>query len=87
MKVICINDSNRPNDVPMNRWVKKNKEYTIRSVCFMKMQNIYGCRLEEINNDDLFPYSFFALTRFAVRQDQIEQAVKEKELELEEELV
>ena len=84
MKVICINDKNRPNEVPMNRWVKKNEEYTITSVMFMTIQNTYGCKLAEINNDDLFPYQFFALNRFAVSKTEIEEAINENELVLEE---
>lgn len=84
MKVICIDDTNRPNDVPITRWIKNGELYTIRTVCLMTQQNIYGCRLEEVNNDDLFPYSFFALSRFAVTTEEIEKAVEEKELELEE---
>jgi hypothetical protein len=84
MKVICINDSGRPNEVPTNRWVKKGEEYTIISVCFMTLQGIYGCKLAEINNDDLFPYQYFAITRFNVTIVELETAVKEKELELEE---
>lgn len=84
MKVVCIDDSNRPNEVPTSRWVKKGQTYTIRKVCWMTQQQIYGCRLEELNNDDLFPYSFFALSRFAVLKEEIEKAIAEKELELEE---
>ena len=83
-KVICIDASNRPNEVPTSRWIEKEQEYTIRSVCWMESQGIYGCKLEEINNDDLFPYSFFALSRFAILKEEIDKAIEEKELELEE---
>jgi len=84
MKVICNNDKNRPNEVPMNRWVKKDVEYTIRSICFLTIQNLYGCKLEEINNDDLFPYTFFALDRFGISQSEIVSLVEENDLVLEE---
>jgi len=84
MKVICINDKNRPNEVPLNRWVKKDEEYTIIAVTFLTIQNTYGCKLAEINNDDLFPYQFFALDRFAISKSEIEEAINENELVLEE---
>lgn len=84
MKVICLNDKNRPNEVPASRWIKKDEEYTIISVAFMTIQNTYGCKLAEINNDDLFPYQYFALNRFAISRTEIETAIKEQELELEE---
>lgn len=84
MEVLCINDANRPNEVPSTRWIKKDEKYTIVSVAYMVQQNIYGCKLEELNNDDLYPWSFFALSRFAVSKETVLNAVKEKELELEE---
>lgn len=84
MKVICINDKDRPNEVPSSRWIKEGNKYTIVSVSYMSQQNIYGCKLEEINNDDLFPWTFFALNRFAITTEEVEKAIKEKELELEE---
>ena len=84
MEVLCIDDANRPNEVPANRWIKKDEKYTILKVAFMVQQNIYGCKLAEINNDDLYPWSYFALNRFAVSKEDVLNAVKEKELELEE---
>lgn len=84
LRVTCINDKNKPNEIPTSRWVKKDEEYTIISVMFLTIQNTYGCKLAEINNDDLFPYQFFALDRFAITKSEIETAIEEKELELEE---
>jgi len=79
IKVICINDQNRPNEVPTNRWIKKGETYHIIEVAKLNAQGgIYGCKLEEINNDDLVPYQFFRLDRFAVP---IEEEMKEAILE------
>jgi len=39
MKVICINDSDRPNEIPTSKWVVKDKIYTIDKVMKMRMQN------------------------------------------------
>lgn len=84
MKVICINDKEKPNEIPFSRWVKKNNEYTIIKVMKMKMQGgVAGVKLEEINNDDLFPYSYFRLDRFAITDKEIEKMVQNKEVELE----
>jgi len=88
LEVICINDKNRPNEVPMNRWVKEGKTYHVIEVSKLNMQQgIYGCKLAEINNDDLFPYQFFRLDRFAVSVDDamLEKALEEIDIsELEE---
>lgn len=78
MKVICINNNARPNEIPLNRWLEKDKEYTINKVCFMKQQNLYGVKLEEINNDDLFPYTYFALNRFGLIVEDIKELLKEE---------
>ena len=67
IKVICIDDQNRPNEVPLNRWIKKGEAYHIIQIDKMNAQGgIYGCKLAERDNDDLAPYQYFRLTRFAV---------------------
>jgi hypothetical protein len=82
IKVICIDDTHRPNEIPTSRWVKKGETYHIIQIDKLLSQNgIYGCKLAEINNDDLVPYQYFRLSRFAVPID-----VKDKE-EIEEEIL
>lgn len=66
MEVICINDKNRPNEVPSNRWIKKDEVYTvIKADKLLTQGNILGFKLAEINNDDLAPYQYFRADRFA----------------------
>ena len=72
VEVVCINDKNRPNEIPLSRWIKKDTTYHIIEVCKLNMQGIYGCKLAEINNDDLFPYQYFRLDRFAIKIDKEE---------------
>lgn len=84
MKVICINDKDRPNEVPLNRWIKLNEEYTITKIMIMKTQgNIGGVKLAEINNDDLFPWTYFRLDRFAVNEKELEKLIEQNQLETE----
>lgn len=80
LKVICIDDKNRPNEVPTNRWVKEGETYHIIEVAKLNAQGgIMGCKLAEINNDDLVPYQFFRLERFAVPMTQEdEEAILEQ---------
>ncbi len=64
--VICIDDAGRPNEVPTSRWIKKGEKYHITEISRMALQgNIYGCKLAERDNDDLAPYAYFRLNRFA----------------------
>ncbi len=67
IEVICINDQHRPNEVPTTRWIKKGNTYHVIEISKLNAQGgIYGCKLAEINNDDLVPYQYFRIDRFAV---------------------
>ncbi len=84
IKVIAIDDSNRPNEVPITRWIKCNEEYTIIKVMLMKVQGgLAGVKLEEINNDDLFPWTYFRADRFGMTKEQLMEYIERKELEVE----
>lgn len=90
LKCICIDDTHRPNEVPLNRWVKKGEPYTIIQIDYLNNQNrILGVKLQEINNDDLFPWQYFRATRFAVSEnDIIEMQIENVDIsDLEEQLV
>ena len=66
MKVICINDSDRPNEIPTSKWIIKDKIYTIDKVMRMRMQNnLLGFSLKEIDLSGCFPYLYFSANRFA----------------------
>lgn len=83
MKVICIDDSNRPNEVPANRWVKEGENYTITETCKMNTQGgIMGVKLEEIDNDDLGIYKYFRASRFAPTSNKTELELELEEYEI-----
>lgn len=66
MKVVCIDDSNKPIDIPEHKWVKKDEIYTIAKVVKLNLQaNTLGVELEEIDLTDCFPYEYFLANRFA----------------------
>lgn len=69
-KVLCTNDSNRPNDIPLNKWVVKGHWYTVIKVDKLLIQGgRLGFKLEELNIDDCFPYQYFDPSRFAIPMD------------------
>ena len=80
LKVVCINDQHRPNEVPTTRWIKKGNTYHVVEVSKLNAQGgIYGCKLAEINNDDLVPYQYFRIDRFAVPiTDKLEDDILEQ---------
>jgi hypothetical protein len=63
-EVICINDQDRPNEIPLSKWVKKGKVYTVIRIVKMVIQGGYGVQLEEIDLSDCYPYQFFGAYRF-----------------------
>lgn len=83
MKVICINDANRPNEIPSNRWIKKDIIYTVIEAMKCNVQGgLLGYKLEEINIDDCVPYKYFAANRFRPLADapvetEVEELVEE----------
>lgn len=69
-KVICINDSNKPNDIPQSQWVKKGSIYTVTKVAKMLIQDgIYGFELAEINLEGCAPYKYYSAERFGIIMD------------------
>lgn len=67
VEVTCVDDKNHPNEIPESRRVKKGEKYHIIKLDkLLGHGGIYGVKLAEINNDDLAPYQYFRLDRFAI---------------------
>lgn len=82
MKVICIDNSGRPESIPLSKWIVKGKEYTVIQVDKINMDpGVYGYKLEELNIDDCFPYLYFRSTRFSIPTEELE-LIEELEINL-----
>jgi len=80
--VICIDDSFRPNDIPLSYWVKKNSKYTIID-SYKDMNGIELVELLEIDLRELGTiYKGFASSRFKPIDDLVEELVEVDELVL-----
>lgn len=62
IKVICIDDSNRPPDVPLTNWIKKEQEYTVVRVGMNKLTQDEYFVLQEIHPTP--PYGGYKVNRF-----------------------
>lgn len=80
-KVLCIDDTKLPDQLPPSRRVVAGKVYTVVEVARMELQSIIGYRLAEI--DSFFPYEYFKASRFLPLQEKESEALVE---ELEEQL-
>ena len=66
-KALCINDADRPSDIPLSQWIQKGKLYTVIKVGKMLVQGgKIGFHLAEVNLDGCAPYLTYAANRFAV---------------------
>lgn len=81
-KVICIDDSFKPNDISIKNWVVKGQVYTVVKMCISKLTGDKYFVLNEISPE--MPYGGYHIRRFSIAPEDIEELVKEKELELEE---
>jgi hypothetical protein len=81
-KVICTDDTNRPNEISIKNWVKKNNIYTVVKMCISKLTGDKYFVLNEIS--PRMPYGGYNIKRFSIAPEDIEELVKTNELQLEE---
>lgn len=76
MKVQCINDKNKPTEIPIEKWIKYGEMYTVIKVV-TTLDNQPGFVLKEIElGEDTFPYDCFNPKRFAQVEENIEQQIE-----------
>jgi hypothetical protein len=74
IKCICINDSDRPTKIPVEKWLEKDKEYTLAFCITVLPQKQLAFQLQEIDLDDsCSPYEWFLANRFAFRKQDLEK--------------
>lgn len=77
MTVVCINDSNRPTEIPLEKWIKKGNPYTVVKQV-TTLDNKIGYVLEEINlSEDNFPFRCFSAERFGIKSIEVANEVEE----------
>lgn len=78
IKCLCIDDTNRPNEIPISKWCKNYNEYTLTHIYRMALQgNILGCSIYELPlGDECAPYEMFKMSRFAFREEDIPKIVE-----------
>jgi len=73
IKVKCIDDSNKPKEIPNNKWVKKDSEYELTFIAWCLPLKCQGFSLAEIELDDTcLPYEYFNAQRFAIKEEDLE---------------
>lgn len=70
IECICIDDANRPEVVPLTKWLKKGNPYNIFYTVLVLPQKQIGVHLAEIElTEKELPYEYFLLSRFAFTEE------------------
>ena len=77
VECICINDSNRPNEIPVNKWIKKGSTYNVIFTVTVLPQKELGVQLAEIElTDRELPYEYFLANRFSFTEENLKKLIE-----------
>lgn len=76
MTVKCIDNKNKPNEIPTSKWVKKDQEYNVIEIVTDR-EGVEGYILEEIDLTGCLPYNFFAAYRFEILDNGLGELLEE----------
>ncbi len=82
MKVICIDDTCKPNEVQQKNWIKKGQEYTVVRLYRNPLSGDQFFALEEVQPDA--PYAGYKIARFSFDVEEFLQLFVQKEETVEE---
>jgi hypothetical protein len=74
VRVVCIDDKNKPVEIPQRKWIIEGQEYHILFVVYSVPSKTMAYDLEEIELDEsCMPYQHFSAKRFAIHKDDLEE--------------
>lgn len=78
MKAICIDSSNKPENISEYEWIEEGSVYTITEVVEMGLQEgKLGVAFEEIElTDASAPYKYYSLERFLLIPDDMTMTIE-----------
>lgn len=83
VKVICIDDKNRPKEIPESDWVKEGDEYRVTHVSIQVNQKedggfVLGCDLYEkpLSKEKHYPYECFRFKRFGCTEENFQELIE-----------
>lgn len=85
MKVICIDDSYRPECIPASVWIKKGQEYTILRVSRAKLGDSIIIELVESDLTPYAPYKGYRHSRLTLPKTDLNKETEDIVNKLEEE--
>ena len=74
MKIICINDKNKPLSIPQKSWIKEKQWYTLEYIAWCKPQKCQGFGLSEIHlNEENTGFAYYKADRFGIRPEDLDE--------------
>jgi len=74
VRAVCINDADKPKEIPLSKWVRKEEIYHIIEISNHPLQGgIFGCKLKEVNLNGCEPFEYYKLDRFAIFEEDLEK--------------
>ena len=89
MKAICIDSSNKPENISEYEWLEEGMVYTITEIVKMALQNDnLGIALEEVElTKASAPYKYYAIERFLIVPEDSLITLKKTEAALREQVI
>lgn len=77
IETVCINDKNKPKEIPANKWLKEGQIYNVIYTVTVLPQKQLAFHLAEIELDESCkPYEYFLANRFAFTQENLEKLME-----------
>ncbi len=77
IECICVDDTNKPKEIPQEKWIKVGQKYHIIYTVVVLPQRELAVLLHEIQLTDAeLPYEYFLAKRFAITKDNIEKLIQ-----------
>jgi nuclear transport factor 2 (NTF2) superfamily protein len=74
---ICINDSDKPKEIPQDKWPKKGDEYHVIYTIWSVTSNTLGFYLYELElNESCSPYEMYKSDRFAFTRENLDKLME-----------
>jgi hypothetical protein len=81
MNVTCVDNKNKPNEIPNSNWLIEKQKYTVVKLLRNKLTKEYYYKLEEVSPPS--PYGGYKITRFAIPIEELEKFCKMFNLDIE----
>lgn len=74
---ICLDDKNRPNEIPASKWPVKDKKYNITWIFKQLNQpGVKGVELAEFDISMCTPYNSFKMSRFGIAMEDFPKLIQ-----------